>query len=150
MKVKPSEYLKKLTCLYVEDDGIIRESFLPILNKIFNEIFIAENGKEGIELYKKHSPDIVLSDIKMPFLDGLEMTKEIKSLNPDAYIILLTAFTDIEFLKKAIDLGVEGYITKPVDRKKLYKKLNFIAEIIKHKKEAKENLQPTFRTYFFI
>jgi len=141
MKVKPSEYLKNLTCLYVEDDEIIRESFLPILNKIFSEVFVAENGKEGVELYKKHSPDIILSDIKMPLLDGLEMTKEIKSLNPDAYIILLTAFTDIEFLKKAIDLGVEGYITKPVDKKKLYNKLNFLAEIIKHKKEAEENLQ---------
>jgi len=141
MKIKPSEYLKKLTCLYVEDDNIIRESFLPLLNKIFNEVFVAENGKKGIELYKKHNPDIVLSDIKMPLLDGLEMTKEIKALNKDVYIILLTAFTDIEFLKKAIDLGVEGYITKPIDKKKLYKKLNFIAEIIKHKKEAEENLQ---------
>ncbi|ACM92872.1 ggdef domain protein [Nautilia profundicola AmH] len=141
MKVKPNEYLKKLTCLYVEDDENIRESFLIILNKIFKEVFVAKNGKEGLELFKKHSPDIILSDIKMPIMDGLEMSKEIKALDPDAYIILLTAFTDIEFLKKAIDLGVEGYITKPVDKKKLYHKLNFLAEIIKHKKEAEENLQ---------
>ncbi|AZV46717.1 hypothetical protein C3L23_05350 [Nautilia sp. PV-1] len=141
MKIKPNDYLKKLTCLYVEDDDSVRESFLVILNKIFKEVYIAKNGKEGLELYKKHNPDIILSDIKMPQMDGLEMAKEIKSINPDAYIILLTAFTDIEFLKQAIDLGVEGYITKPVDKKKLYQKLNFLAEIIKHKKEAEENLQ---------
>jgi len=141
MKVKPNEYLKNLTCLYVEDDDSIRDSFLIILKKIFKEVYVAKNGKEGLDLFKKYSPDIILSDIKMPIMDGLEMSKEIKTLNPDAYIILLTAFTDIEFLKQAIDLGVEGYITKPVDKKKLYQKLNFLAEIIKHKKEAEENLQ---------
>ncbi len=141
MKVKPNEYLKKLTCLYVEDDKNIIDSFLLILNKIFKKVYLAENGQEGLELFKKHSPDMVLSDIKMPQMDGLEMSKQIKLTDPDAYIILLTAFTDLEFLKKAIDLGVEGYITKPVDKKKLYQKLNFLSEIIKHKKEAKENLQ---------
>ena len=141
MKIRPDDYLKNLTCLYVEDDEKIRESFLMILNKIFKNVLISENGKEGLELFKQHHPDIILSDIKMPEMDGLEMTKEIKSLNQDAYIILLTAFTDIEFLKKAIDLGVEGYITKPIDKKKLYQKLNFLADIIKHKKEAEENLQ---------
>ncbi|NPA87663.1 MAG: diguanylate cyclase [Epsilonproteobacteria bacterium] len=141
MKIKPNEYLKNLTCLYAEDDESIRESFLLILNKIFKEVYVAKNGMEGLELYKKHNPNIILSDIKMPELDGLEMSKNIKELNPEAYIILLTAFTDIEFLKKAIDLGVEGYITKPVDKKKLYQKLNFLAEIIKHKKEAEENLK---------
>ncbi|GAB6073689.1 GGDEF domain-containing response regulator [Nautilia lithotrophica] len=141
MKIKPNDYLKKLTCLYVEDDESIRESFLVILNRIFKKVFVATNGKEGLELFKQNHPDIILSDIKMPEIDGLEMSKEIKTLNPDAYIILLTAFTDIDFLKKAIDLGVEGYITKPIDKKKLYQKLNFLAEIIKHKKEAEENLQ---------
>ena len=141
MKIKPNPYLSNLTCLYVEDDSNIRESFLLILNKIFKKVFVAENGKIGLKLFKKNKPDIILSDIKMPEMDGLEMSKEIKTLNPDAYIILLTAFTDIEFLKKALDLGVEGYITKPFDKKKLYQKLNFLAEIIKHKKEAEENLQ---------
>jgi diguanylate cyclase (GGDEF)-like protein len=141
MKIKPNDYLKKLTCLYVEDDESVRESFLIILNKIFKEVYVAKNGKEGLDLYKKTRPDIILSDIKMPQMNGLEMSKEIKNINPDAYIILLTAFTDIEFLKQAIDLGVEGYITKPVDKKKLYQKLNFLAEIIRHKKEAEENLQ---------
>ncbi|WP_456480509.1 diguanylate cyclase [Nautilia sp.] len=141
MKIKPNPYLKNLTCLYVEDDENVRESFLLILNKIFKNVLIAKNGEEGCILYEKYKPDIVLSDIKMPVMDGLEMTKNIKTLNSDAYILLLTAFTDIDFLKRAIDLGVEGYITKPIDKKKLYQKLNFLAEIIKHKKDAQENLQ---------
>jgi len=141
MKIKPNPYLKNLTCLYVEDDENIRKSFLIILNKIFKEVFIATNGKEGVELFKKHYPNIILSDIKMPEMNGLEMSKEIKTLDEEAYIILLTAFTDIDFLKSAIDLGVEGYITKPIDKKKLYQKLNFLADIIKHKQEAKESFQ---------
>jgi diguanylate cyclase (GGDEF)-like protein len=140
MKIKPDPYLKHLTCLYAEDDEHVRESFLLILEKMFKTVYIAQNGSEGFELYIQNKPDIVLSDIKMPGINGLEMSKKIKAANPDAYIILLTAFTDLDFLKQAIDLGVEGYITKPVDKKKLYQKFNFLAEIIKHKKEADENL----------
>ena len=140
MKIKPDTYLKNLTCLYVEDDPMVKESFLFIINKIFKKVYTANNGFEGLELYKKHSPDIILSDIKMPEMDGLEFAKQVKTMNKNSYIILITAFTDMEYIKKAIDLGVEGYITKPVDKKKLYKKLNFLANIIKHKKESTENL----------
>jgi len=140
MKIRPDDYLKNLTCLYLEDDEQVKESFLIIIKKIFKEVYIANNGAEGLELYKKHTPDIILSDIKMPEVDGLEFTKNIKKINKNAYIILITAFTDMEYLKKVIDLGVEGYITKPVDKKKLYKKLNFLANVIKHKKESEENL----------
>jgi len=140
MIIKPNPYLSDLTCLYVEDDKEVRESFLFIIKKIFKNIYIAGNGEEGLLLFKQKHPDIVISDIKMPVMDGIEMCKKIKEVDPDAYVIFLTAFTDITFLKQAIDLGVEGYITKPVDKKKLYQKLNFLAEILKHKKEAKENL----------
>jgi len=140
MKIQPNPYLKSLTCLYVEDDDSVRESFLLILNKLFDKVYVAKDGKEGLELYKKYRPDIILSDIKMPNMDGLEMSKELKQLDSSAYIVLLSAFTDTEFLKEALDLGIEGYITKPIDKKKLYQKLNFLAEIIKNKKDAQENL----------
>jgi YesN/AraC family two-component response regulator len=134
-------YLKHLTCLYVEDDVNISFVFYPKLQKIFKEVYIAKNGKEGIDKYKKNRPDIILSDIKMPQMDGIEMTKYLKARFDDIYVIFLTAFTDMDYLKEAIDLGVEGYITKPIDKKKLIQKLNFIADIIKNKKELQAQLK---------
>ena len=139
MKINP--YLKTLTCLYVEDDDFIRESFLLMIKRYFKEVISASNGKEGLELFKKYDPDIVISDIRMPVMDGIEMVKKIKEIDPDTFVILITAFSDTEYLKAAIELGVEAYITKPVDRNILIKKLNFLAELIKAKKEKEELLK---------
>ena len=133
-----NKYLKNLTCLYVEDEDFIRDSFSLMLKRYFKELFIAKNGKEGLEIYKEKRPDIIISDIRMPEMDGIEMAKKIKEINPKAYIIFITAFSDIEYLKEAIEIGVEGYITKPIDRKILLKKLNFIADIIKNEREKEE------------
>jgi len=136
--MKSNSYLKNLTCLYVEDDDFIRESFILMIKRYFKEVFIAENGKIGFELYQKHKPDIIISDIRMPVMDGIEMVSKIKELNPNAYVIFVTAFSDSEYLKAAIELGVEGYLNKPIDRNLLIKKLNFLAEYIKNERETKE------------
>ena len=136
--MKSNPYLKNLTCLYVEDDDFIRESFILMIKRYFKEVFVAENGKIGLELYQKHNPDIIISDIRMPVMDGIEMVSKIKELNPNAYVIFVTAFSDADYLKAAIELGVEGYLNKPIDRNLLIKKLNFLAEYIKNERETKE------------
>ena len=133
-------YVKNLTCLYVEDDEVIRESFSLMLKRYFKELYIAQNGEVGLNLYKEKNPDIIISDIRMPVMDGIEMAKKIKEINPNAYIIFITAFSDVEYLKEAIDLGVEGYLTKPLDKKALIKKLNFLARIIKNERATQELL----------
>ena len=133
-------YVKNLTCLYVEDDDFIKESFSFMLKRYFKELFIAQNGAIGLELFKEKNPDIIISDIRMPVMDGIEMVSKIKELDPNAYVIFITAFSDVEYLKAAIDLGVEGYITKPVDRKALIKKLNFLAKVIKNERSTQELL----------
>jgi len=129
-RVKPSENLKKLNLLYVEDEEAIREPFRMMIERYFKNVYVGKNGEEGLELFKNNSIDIVISDIKMPKMTGLEMAKEIKNINPDTPIIFTTAFGDREYLKEAIDLGVDGYIIKPVDRNKLFTRLNFLADSI--------------------
>jgi len=133
-------YLKNLTCLYVEDEYFTRESFSMMIKRYFKTVFVAENGKIGLEFYKEYKPDIVISDIRMPVMDGIEMAKEIKKINPNAYIIFITAFTDTEYLKESVNLNIEGYLTKPIDRKLLINKLNFLAKVIKNEREKKELL----------
>lgn len=106
--------------LYVEDEKSIRDELAEILALDFDNILIAENGEEGLALYKTHRPDLVISDIQMPKMDGLQMCKEILSINKDTKIILTTAFNEGRFTQEADALKINAYITKPIDIKELY------------------------------
>lgn len=107
--------------LYVEDDKQIQESMLKFLSRRYKDILIADNGEDGLELYKKHKPDLVISDVQMPKMDGLLMTEEIKKIDSNVSIIITTAFNEAAYLLKGIELGVDKYILKPIDKKILLK-----------------------------
>lgn len=111
--------MQNLKILYVEDEESIRNELLEILELDFDNVFVANNGEEGLALYKEHNPDLVISDIQMPKMDGLEMSKEILLINKDAKIILTTAFNEGRFIKEANSLNVVAYVTKPIDLKQL-------------------------------
>lgn len=106
--------LKDFTLLYVEDDTATQEEIVKILETEVKELYVASDGEEGLELYKKHSPDIVMTDIVMPKMDGLEMTKSIKEIDYHQPVIILTSYSDNETLKSTLNLGVDKYITKPI------------------------------------
>ena len=101
--------------LYVEDEPDLRERIRIVLEMYFMHVIVAANGKEGLELCERHLPDIVVSDIKMPVMDGLELTKRIRKIAPETPVILTTAFTETGYLLKAIELGVAAYVRKPLD-----------------------------------
>lgn len=108
-----------LKVLYVEDEEFVREPFSEMLKRRVKEVVIACNGAEGLELFKQEKPDIVISDIKMPVMDGLAMTREIKAINPYVPVIITTAFEFKDYLMKAIEVGVNKYLVKPIDRNAL-------------------------------
>lgn len=112
--------MHQLKILYVEDEESIRNELLEILELDFDNIIVAGNGEEGLQLYKEHHPDLVISDIQMPKMDGLQMCKEILALNNETPIILTTAFNEGRYLQEADSLKVRAYITKPIDIKQLY------------------------------
>lgn len=109
----------KISILYVEDDEDIRSELVEVLELEFKQVVVAEDGEEGLELFKQYYPDIVVSDIQMPKMDGLEMCEEIRKLDPDVPVIITTAFNEPSFLIKAIDIGVDKYVVKPIDIIKL-------------------------------
>jgi len=119
--------LNNFTILYVEDDIDTQELIVDILQCYFKEVFVASDGQEGLKLYKNKNPDIVLSDISMPIMDGLEMSGAIKELNPQQLIALFTAFNEPEYLKRAAELGIDTYIMKPLDEKQFFNSLKFLA-----------------------
>lgn len=107
------QYSSDLNLLYVEDDLEMLEKMGMLFENFFSSVTLASNGKEALDIYKKNSIDIVLSDIHMPEMNGLEMAKIIKKDNPEQAIVFLTAFDDTNYLIDSIDMCIDGYILKP-------------------------------------
>jgi NarL family two-component system response regulator LiaR len=109
--------------MVVDDHPLVRygiKTFFEVCDDILL-VAEAENGREAIELYEKHSPDIVLMDMMMPILDGAEATSQLIKRWPDAKIIALTSFDDNDLIKKALKAGAVSYILKNISGEKLVK-----------------------------
>ena len=113
--------LKNITILYAEDEKDLREVTHQILKGFTKKQYVAQNGQEGLELFKKYEKeiDLIITDVNMPILNGLDMVKEIKKINLNIPIIVATAFSNKEYLLEAIDIGVDKYVLKPIDIAKL-------------------------------
>ena len=135
------------TILYVEDEKETQNELVEILKPYFSNMLVASNGAEAISLYKKNKVDIVLTDILMPTMDGLELTKYIKNDNPHMPVVVITAHSEHKYLIECIKLKVDGYILKPVDLKELHKELNLRIDDIKLKFEfnCKEKLLQEYK-----
>jgi len=129
------QIMNDISILYIEDDSLTQKIIVNVLAKQYSTIFVASDGVEGIKLYHEKQPDIVLSDISMPNLNGLEMTKEIRRHNPKQKVALFTGYNDIGYLNKAINIGIDKYILKPLDTKQMFSALNDIVESLKKEKE---------------
>jgi len=112
--------LKFINLLYVEDEGMIRNELVEILQDEFHSLHVATNGEEGLRLYKKYKIDIVITDISMPLMDGLEMSRNILKINAQTPIIVTSAFNDTQYLLESIKLGIHYYLIKPIDLKELF------------------------------
>ena len=110
-----NESLKSLTLLYVEDDEDSRQEFSKILTRSVGKLITATNGAEGVDAFNRLHPDIILSDISMPVMDGLAMAEKIRETDNSVPIIVLTAFEQNDYLMKSINIGIDKYLTKPVD-----------------------------------
>lgn len=130
-----------LKVLYVEDEPDLRERIRIVLEMHFERVLSAANGEEGLELFIRESPEIVICDIRMPIMDGLEMTKRIRKRAPETPVIICTAFTETDYLLKAIELGVSAYVRKPLDCRQLVETINRTAIPILQKKELEKTRQ---------
>ena len=114
--------LKNITILYCEDELDLRNVTYDILSQYTNKVFVAKDGAEGLELFRQHKDeiDLVITDVNMPIMNGLEMVKEIKNININMPIIVATAFSNSEYLLNSIELGIDKYILKPINIRKLF------------------------------
>lgn len=125
---KIKKIAQKYTILYVEDDKNTQKMMENILSMLFKKVIVANDGKEGCEKYTSNAVDLIISDISMPLMSGIEMAKEIRKTNRHIPIVLSTAFSDNEYLFDTIHLGIDGYINKPLNQKNFFSILKDILQ----------------------
>jgi PAS domain S-box-containing protein len=131
--VGPAAYdFSGITLLYVEDeaDASNMVSKMLVMNYPKVKLYTAENGAAGLEIYRENLPDIVMTDINMPVMDGIRMSREIRAINPEANIIAVTAHSDTSYLLSAIEIGIHNYVLKPINYDELFAVTDKILEQI--------------------
>lgn len=124
--------------LYVEDDLLSRDYMFFILEKLFKKVYLGDDGLDGLEKFRLYRPDLILSDIEMPNMSGLEMAKEIKSISYNTPVVIVSAYYDTNFLSKSIEVGVDGYISKPVNKNMLIETLSKVLKNLDRDREFKK------------
>ncbi len=130
MNAKYEIILKSSSILLAEDENLVRESFGRLLSLYVDEVFLAKDGEEAYKLYKEKHPDIVITDVRMPKLNGIELIKKIRNDNPTIPIIITSAYTDKEYLLEAIKLSLVEYIVKPMKENQLNTVLKNVAGML--------------------
>lgn len=128
-------YAKDLTVIVAEDDEKLRDRVCSLLSKVFTTIHKASDGSEALELYNKIGCDLLLTDINMPNMNGIELISEIRNTNDDLAIVVTSAYNESEYYSKLIELGVDGFILKPLE---IVQFMYTIARICKNIQNAKE------------
>jgi PAS domain S-box-containing protein len=126
--------LRTITILYVEDEGTLRKQETKIYNKIFKEVFEAEDGVEALQIFKNNQDkiDIVITDINMPKMSGLDLAREIQQIS-NVPIIITTAYTNTEYMLESLDLGIKKFINKPVTINRIIQDIEKV--VVQHRKE---------------
>lgn len=137
--------LHDIKLLYIEDDDFIRQNAMEFLSYYCANLFEASDGVQGYEAYLAHQPDIIITDIKMPRLDGIALTQKIRQSDTSTQIIILTAHADTDFLLKAVELHLVKYLIKPVSESTLMPVLKNAVSLLEQKKDNIIHMSSDYR-----
>ena len=129
-----------MTLLYAEDEEITRINYAKYLARFFDKVYEASDGKEALEIYEDKKPDILLLDIDMPCIDGLEVANRVRKKDKKCRIIMLTAIKDVDKLIFATELNLTKYLPKPINRKELKSALSLAKEQLLSDQEAQRKV----------
>jgi len=111
--------LQNYTLLFIENEEGIRKNFEEYFNLLFHKVYIAQDGIEGLELYNQNKPHLIITDIKMPNMDGIELVQKIRQSDNTTSIVIISAHTELDLLLKSIPLNLIEYMVKPLNEAKL-------------------------------
>ena len=130
----------KIKILYVEDDDLTRENGIEYLENYFENIYESKNGLDALKKFEEINPHIIITDIQMPKIDGLEFVKRVREKNKEVQIIILTAYSHKEYLLKAIELQLVKYLMKPIKEYELKEALELCINYLEASKTNVINL----------
>jgi CheY-like chemotaxis protein len=133
--IQLTEQTKKLTAMVVEDEKVTNELLSSTFKNFFSSVDSYFDGASALKAYKETTPDVVFVDIIMSGMDGIELSRKIRELNHSQIIIVISASNDIEKISESIEVGVNSFIQKPIDTKKIIELLGSVASMIAKKKK---------------
>jgi len=125
-----SNLLKEITILYVEDDMVAQNFTIETLSRFSHKILIASNGEQAFEIYKKHEIQLIISDIEMPFMDGITFVSHIRQIDISIPVIMISAHSKGDYLFACANLNTQAYILKPINFDKLKNALYKVAQYL--------------------
>lgn len=136
--MKPTDPQKRYSLLYVENDPIAFARIAKVLSRLGYILHVAENGQEGLRLYQEVKPELVITEVDLPVMDGMEMVRQIRELNPQAQIVVTAAADDSASLIAALELRVQQYLPKPVEGERLAAALDNCIENLRQDAESRQ------------
>ncbi len=127
----------RISVLFVEDDPLTVSFYKRVLGPLVNDLYIAENGQDGLKLYIEKKPDLIITDVAMPIMNGLDMIDEIRRINPEARFIIMSAFEQPRKFMQERHVDSDDFLAKPVDRNKLQLIITKVSDIIQLEKQIK-------------
>jgi len=134
--IQLTEQTKKLSALVVEDEKVTNELLSSTFKNFFSGVDSCFDGESALKMYLEKKPDVVFVDIIMPGMDGIELSRKIREINPTQIIIVISASNDIEKISESIEVGVNSFIQKPIDTKKIIELLSNVTSMVAKKKKV--------------
>jgi len=134
--VQLTQQTKKLTAMVVEDEKVTNDLLSSTFKNFFSEVHSCFNGEEALKIYNDSKPDIIFVDIIMDGMDGIELARKIRKDNPTQIIIVISASNDIEKISESIEVGVNSFIQKPIDTKKIIELLTNVVSMVAKKRKV--------------
>ncbi len=133
--IQLTEQTKKLTAMVVEDEKVTNELLSSTFKNFFAKVDSCFDGDSALKVYEQSKPDVVFVDIIMSGMDGIELSRKIREINPNQIIIVISASNDMEKISESIEVGVNSFIQKPIDTKKIIELLGSVVSMIAKKKK---------------
>jgi len=118
--------LKNKNVLYIEDELDVLENISSILEQFFNQFFATSNAEDALEVFYDNDIDILIVDIELPMMSGIDFIKQIRKTHKDIPIVIISAYTKTDYLLESIELKLEQYIVKPFTTQKIHKLLDYL------------------------
>ena len=134
--IQLTEQTKKLSAMVVEDEKVTNELLSSTFKNFFSSVESYFDGASALKAYESNNPDVVFVDIIMSGMNGIELSRKIREINPTQIIIVISASNDIEKISESIEVGVNSFIQKPIDTKKIIELLNSVVAMVAKKRKV--------------